>query len=158
MSNTLLNDTVPLEEVQLESDLTYEAKPIKILETVERNTRTKTIKFCKVQWSHHTEEEATWEREENLREDHPHLFASHQALRVKQVLDKYASSTGQLINPSKCSVLFGKACSLDQRASVKRVLQIEQETFETNTLACLHLKEEWTGVNLKAYRLDWLSA
>jgi hypothetical protein len=30
-----LRDTVPLEEVQLESDLTYEDKPIKILETVE---------------------------------------------------------------------------------------------------------------------------
>ena len=59
----------------LESDLTYEEKPIKILETTERNTCTKTIKFCKVQWSHHTEEEATWEREDDLREDHPHLFA-----------------------------------------------------------------------------------
>jgi hypothetical protein len=57
-----------------------------------------------------------------------------QALRVKQVLDKYASSTGQLINPSKCSVLFGKECPPDQRASIKRVLQIEQETFETKYL------------------------
>jgi hypothetical protein len=76
MSETLLRDIVPLGEVQLESDLTYEEKPIKILEIAERNTRTKTIKFSKVQWSHHTEEEATWEREENLREDHPHLFAS----------------------------------------------------------------------------------
>ena len=66
MSETSLKDTVPLEEVQLENDLTYEEKPIKILETAERNTRTKTIKFCKVQWSHHTEEEATWEREETL--------------------------------------------------------------------------------------------
>jgi hypothetical protein len=76
MSETPLRDTLPLEEVQLESDLTYEEKPIKILEIAERNTCTKTIKFCKVQWSHHTEEEATWEREDNLREDHPHLFAS----------------------------------------------------------------------------------
>jgi hypothetical protein len=48
MSDTPLNDTIPLEEVKLESDLTYEEKPIKILETAERNTRTKTIKFCKV--------------------------------------------------------------------------------------------------------------
>jgi hypothetical protein len=76
MADTPLRDTIPLEEVQLESDLTYEEKPIKILETSERVTRTKTIKFCKVQWSHHTEEEATWEREDELREDHPHLFAS----------------------------------------------------------------------------------
>jgi hypothetical protein len=38
MSNIPLNDTVPLKEVQLESDLTYEEKPVKILETSERNT------------------------------------------------------------------------------------------------------------------------
>ena len=76
MSETPLRDTVPLDEVHLESDLTYEEKPLKILETAERNTRTKTIKFCKVQWSHHTKEEATWEREDDLRKDHPHLFAS----------------------------------------------------------------------------------
>jgi hypothetical protein len=29
------------------------------METSERVTRTKTIKLCKVQWSHHTEEEET---------------------------------------------------------------------------------------------------
>jgi hypothetical protein len=27
--------------------------------------------MCKVQWSHHTEEEATWEREEELRAEFP---------------------------------------------------------------------------------------
>jgi hypothetical protein len=76
MADTPLRDTIPLEEVQLESDLTYEEKPIKILETSERVTHTKMIKFCKVQWSHHTEEEETWEREDELREDRPYLFAS----------------------------------------------------------------------------------
>ena len=76
MMDVPLRDTVPLEAIQLESDLTYEEKPIKILETASRVTRTKTIKLCKVQWDHHTEEEATWEREEDLRQDHPHLFAS----------------------------------------------------------------------------------
>ena len=67
-------DTVPLEAIQLESDLTYEEKPVKILEYASRVTRSKVIKFCKVQWSHHTEDEATWEREEDLRKDHSHLF------------------------------------------------------------------------------------
>ena len=41
MAETLLRDTVPFEEVQLESDLMYEEKPIKILETAERVTRKK---------------------------------------------------------------------------------------------------------------------
>ena len=71
-----LRDTVPIDAIQLEKDLTYEEKPMKVLDTAERFTRTKVIKICKVQWDHHTEEEATWEREEDLKSEHPHLFAS----------------------------------------------------------------------------------
>ena len=62
--------------IQLDSDLTYEEKPVKILEYASRVTRNKVIKFCKVQWSHHMEDEATSEREDDLRKDHPHLFSS----------------------------------------------------------------------------------
>jgi hypothetical protein len=69
-------DTIPIDAIQLDKDLTYEEQPIKILETAERITRTKTIRLCKVQWSNHTEEESTWEREEDLKADHPHLFSS----------------------------------------------------------------------------------
>ena len=71
-----LRDTVPLEAIRLDSDLTYEEEPVKILEFASRVTRSKVIKFCKVQWSHHTEEEAAREIEEDLRKDHPHLFSS----------------------------------------------------------------------------------
>ncbi|XP_073361732.1 uncharacterized protein [Aegilops tauschii subsp. strangulata] len=49
MMGVPLRDTVPFEAIQLDSDLTYEEKPIKILETAERVTRTKTIKLCKSQ-------------------------------------------------------------------------------------------------------------
>ena len=76
MADIPLRDTVPLEAIQLDSDLTYEEKPVTILEYASRVTRNKVIKFCKVQWSHHTEEEANWEREEDLPKDHPHLFPS----------------------------------------------------------------------------------
>ena len=75
MADIPLRDTVPLEAIQLDSDLTYEEKLVKILELSSRVTRSNVIKFCKVQWSHHTEEEATWEQEEDLRKDHPNLFA-----------------------------------------------------------------------------------
>ena len=76
MADIPLRDTVPLEAIQMESDLTYEEKPVKIHEFASRVTRSRVIKFCKVHWSHHTEEEATWEQEEYLRKYHPHLFAS----------------------------------------------------------------------------------
>jgi hypothetical protein len=65
-----------MEEHDLGGDLTYSERPIKILHMAERVTRNKVIKMCKVEWSHHTEDEATWEHEEELRVDHPELFPS----------------------------------------------------------------------------------
>jgi hypothetical protein len=65
-----------MEEFDLGGDLTYSEKPIKILDMVERVTRSKVIKMCKVQWSHHMEDEATKEHEEELRADYPELFLS----------------------------------------------------------------------------------
>jgi hypothetical protein len=43
----------------LEADLSYPKHPIKVLDQKDRVTRHKTIKFFKIQWSNHTEEEAT---------------------------------------------------------------------------------------------------
>ena len=62
------------ENIDVQPDLTYRERPVKILEESERRTRQKTIKFFKVQWSNHTEDEATWEREDVLRAEYPHLF------------------------------------------------------------------------------------
>ncbi|WVZ51685.1 hypothetical protein U9M48_002801 [Paspalum notatum var. saurae] len=50
----------PLEGLEVHEDLTYTEHPVKILDTSERSTRNKKIKMCRVQWSHHTEAEATW--------------------------------------------------------------------------------------------------
>jgi hypothetical protein len=45
----------------LEADLSYPEHPIKVLDQKDCVTRCKTIKFFKVQWSNHTEGEATRE-------------------------------------------------------------------------------------------------
>ena len=62
--------------VEINSDLTYWEVPIRILEEAYRTTRTRSIKFLKIQWSNHTEEEATWEREDYIRTEFPNLFSS----------------------------------------------------------------------------------
>jgi hypothetical protein len=67
-------EQIPLEELAIKEDLTYEEYLIKILKIVERVTRSRTIKMCKVQWNRYTEDEATWEREEDLRKSYPQLF------------------------------------------------------------------------------------
>ncbi|WVZ91472.1 hypothetical protein U9M48_037638 [Paspalum notatum var. saurae] len=45
----------------IEPDLTYEAGPVKVPDQKQRSTRRNTVTMYKVQWSEHTEEEATWE-------------------------------------------------------------------------------------------------
>ncbi|WVZ89243.1 hypothetical protein U9M48_035669 [Paspalum notatum var. saurae] len=69
-------EQAPLEGLEVQENLTYTELPVKILDTSERNTRNKKIKMCRVQWSHHTEAEATWEREDELKEAYPALFAN----------------------------------------------------------------------------------
>ncbi|WVZ81008.1 hypothetical protein U9M48_028435 [Paspalum notatum var. saurae] len=62
--------------LRIQPDLTYEEKPIKILDQKQRSTRRRTINFYKVQWSNHSEEEATWEQEEFLRTKYPGFLPS----------------------------------------------------------------------------------
>lgn len=59
------------------------------------------------------------------------------ATTVKGVLNTYASATGQLINPSKCFILFPDSCSPQVADDVKLVLQITQQAFEPKYLGLL---------------------
>jgi hypothetical protein len=52
-------EQLPMEELDLGGDLTYNERLIKILDTAERMTHSKVIKMCKIQWSHHMEDEST---------------------------------------------------------------------------------------------------
>jgi hypothetical protein len=64
-------DVVLPEVTPLEADLSYPEHPIKVLDQKDRVTRRKTIKFFKIQWSNHSEEEAIWESENFLHSHHP---------------------------------------------------------------------------------------
>jgi hypothetical protein len=52
-------EQIPMEDLGAKEDLSYQEYLIKILETSKRVTQNKRIKTCKVQWSHHIEQEAT---------------------------------------------------------------------------------------------------
>jgi hypothetical protein len=69
-------EQLPVEGLEVQEDFTYIEKPTQIIETVDRVTRRKTIRMCKVRWGHHSEEEATWEREDDLMAKYPELFAN----------------------------------------------------------------------------------
>jgi hypothetical protein len=67
----LPTEVLPEPEIEIEPDLCYQEHPVKVLDQKERSTRAKSIKMYKVQWSHHSVEEATWETEDFLRSRFP---------------------------------------------------------------------------------------
>ena len=62
--------------LDIQDMLEYLEYPVKILDEAFKETRKSKIKFLKVQWSNHTEREATWEKENDLRQEFPYLFES----------------------------------------------------------------------------------
>ncbi|WVZ75692.1 hypothetical protein U9M48_023727 [Paspalum notatum var. saurae] len=69
-------EVIDTSQIQIQPDLTYQEQPIRILDQKQRATRRRTINFYKVQWSNHSEEEATWEQEEFLRTKYPGFLPS----------------------------------------------------------------------------------
>jgi len=59
---------------QVKVRLVYEEKPVAIIEHKERVTRNRVVKFYKVLWSNHGEEDATWEIEDYLKEVYKTFF------------------------------------------------------------------------------------
>lgn len=57
-----------------------------------------------------------------------------QARRIKEALNLYENSTGQLINPSKCSLLFSEFCPQERQDEIKSALQVHSSTFEEKYL------------------------
>ena len=60
--------------IHIEENLTYEEQPVEILDRRDQVLRTKIIPLVKVLWKNQSYEEATWEREEDMRIHYPHLF------------------------------------------------------------------------------------
>lgn len=49
-------------------------KPIQILDRKEKVLRSHIIPLVKVLWQQHSKEEATWEREDEMKEKYPDFF------------------------------------------------------------------------------------
>jgi hypothetical protein len=71
----VLDRTVEVTDVALEPDLTYSEHPIRVLDQKDRITR-RTLKFYKIKWNQHTEDEATWETQDFLEKNFLGFLAS----------------------------------------------------------------------------------
>ncbi|XP_016679232.1 uncharacterized protein [Gossypium hirsutum] len=59
---------VPVEEIEVRSDLTFKEKLVQILERDTNVLRRKSIPLVKVLWHNHSTEKATWESEDVIRQ------------------------------------------------------------------------------------------
>jgi hypothetical protein len=69
-------EQMPLEELTVGEDLTYHEYSVKILDTSEKVTWNNRYKICKVHWRNHTKDEATWEKEDQLKAEFPDIFSN----------------------------------------------------------------------------------
>jgi hypothetical protein len=72
----VLNRTIEVMDVALEPNLTYSDHPIQVLDQKDKITWRKTLKFYKIQWNQHSENEATWETQDFLEKNFPGFLAS----------------------------------------------------------------------------------
>jgi hypothetical protein len=72
----VLEEQIPLEQLTIGEDLTYQEYPVKLLDTSDKVTRNNRYKMCRVQWSNHTEEEATREKEDQLKAEFLDIFSN----------------------------------------------------------------------------------
>ena len=66
---------ISFEELELRPDLSYEEEAVRILRRYSKVLRRKEVPLVKILWSRHGVEEATWEREDEMRQRFPGLFA-----------------------------------------------------------------------------------
>jgi hypothetical protein len=70
-------EIIDSQAIEMKSDLSYTEHPIRILDTKERSIRRETVKMFKIQWNHHTEEEATWKTESYLQHNFPDFLKAN---------------------------------------------------------------------------------
>jgi hypothetical protein len=66
-SEQVLNE----EPLQLQLNLSYVEKPVKVLERSVKELRNKRILMVKILWEHHSTQDATWETEEWVKKKCP---------------------------------------------------------------------------------------
>ena len=65
---------VDWEQIEVDTDVTFEKGPVCILDSRDQVLRCKTMRLVRVLWRHYGVEEATWEREDTMQATYPFLF------------------------------------------------------------------------------------
>jgi hypothetical protein len=70
------NEVITEANACIEPDFSLIEHPLRVLDQKERKTRRQTVRMYRIQWSHHTEDEVTWETEDYLNTKSPGFLQS----------------------------------------------------------------------------------
>ena len=68
------NHVIDWNVIQVEQEGTFQVHPMRILDRKVKQLRNRTIGLVKVQWTWYGPEDATWEHENAMQIEYPHLF------------------------------------------------------------------------------------
>ena len=61
-------------QIEVDTDGTFEERPVCILDSGDQVLRRKTVRLVRVLWRHYGVDESMWEREDTMRATYPFLF------------------------------------------------------------------------------------
>nr|GEX30761.1 transposon Ty3-I Gag-Pol polyprotein [Tanacetum cinerariifolium] len=68
--------SIPLDEIQIDDKLNFIKEPVKIMDQEVKRLKQSCILIVKVRWNLRRGPEFTWEREDQMKKNYPHLFAN----------------------------------------------------------------------------------
>lgn len=83
--------------IELIEDLTYEERPLCILDRKEQVLRIKVISMVKILWINHGIEDATWKNKDKMKQRYPQLFSLHTTFQGQNSNRKVV-----VLRPSPC--------------------------------------------------------
>ncbi|GJW93105.1 reverse transcriptase domain-containing protein [Tanacetum coccineum] len=67
---------IPLDEIQIDDKINFIEEPVEIMDREVKRLKQSRIPIVKVHWNSRRGPEFTWEREDQMKKKHPHLFAN----------------------------------------------------------------------------------
>jgi hypothetical protein len=105
------NEVITEANAWIEPDFLLIEYPLRVLDLKERKTRRQTVRMYKIQWSHHTKEEATWETEEYLNTKYPGFLQSRNREFLLVTLDVLRNFCRVLQNsPKHLKIYLYESC------------------------------------------------
>ncbi|KAA0066924.1 pol protein [Cucumis melo var. makuwa] len=130
---------VDFEPLQINENLSYEEQPVEIFAREVKMLRNRGIALVKVLWRNHGVEEATWEREEDMRAQYPSCS------RIRTFEDKSFSKKGRFLSRRPDDIFLDAIHDIGKASPDKlyRRHVLRRESLPRQALLCSFVKESF---------------